>query len=205
MPEFFEDKNRDSVDWSAIQSYRQQKTVAGLSMALAESHKLLDHIMSKQGYRGDKMIDKIQAARTRFTELNILVDSLETYQKVFLEYDQEISTRSIEKAISGYERAIFDLSSETDFQSPSIFGRAKAWVDVNLIAKPANSQRYLIYFLLFITFILILDNNHLGQQFVHWLAGILGGILIWVVGIVTVVVFLLLVLSAIVSFMEQRK
>lgn len=205
MPEFFEDKNRDSIDWSTIQSYRQQKTVVGLSMALAESNKLLDHVLSRQGYQGDKMIDKIQAARTRFTKLNSLLDSLEIYKKIFQQYDQDVSTQSVEKAISGYERAIFDLSSETDFQPPTVLERVKSWVDVNLIAQPANSQRYLIYFLLFIVFILILDNSHFGQQFIHWLASILSGILIWVVVIVVAIIFLMLILSTIISFMEQRK
>jgi len=205
MSEFFEDKNRDSIDWSTIQSYRQQKTVISLSMALAESNKLLDHILSKQGYCGDRMIDKVQAARARFTKLNSLIDGLEIYEKVFQEYNQEVSIRSIEIAISGYERAIFDLSSETDFQSPTIFGRAKAWIDVNLVAKPANSRKYLILFLLFIILILILDNSHFGQWFIHWLASVLSGILIWVIGIVAIIVFLMLVLSTIISFIEQRK
>jgi len=204
MPKFFEDRNREIIDWSTIREYREEGTVSGYCMALAECHKLLNNLLSDQGFQG-KIEQKIGQARDRFTELRTLLEALETWRKIFQRYDQKVTTREVEKAISGYQRAIYDLSSDTDYSQPGVFERIRTWVDLYLIKKPANRQRVIRYFLLSIIFILVLDNSHFGQKFVGWLANLFRGIVIWVVAVIIGLIAIILIISGIAGYMEERK
>ncbi len=205
MPRFFEDKKRETIDWSTIKEYREEGTVSGICMALAEVHKLLDVMLSDQGYQGDDILPKIKAARERFTDLKALLDGLEVWQKVFKEYDKKVVLREAEEAISAYEKAIYDLSSETDFAPPTLLDRLKSWLDIQLIARPVQRRRAIAYFLAIVILVLTLDNTHFGQRFINWLAGLVNGIVIWAVGIIVGLVIIGLIFSSLISFMEERK
>ena len=204
MVRFFEDKNREIIDWSLIKEYREEGTVSGYCMALAETYKLLNNFLSDQGYQGE-IKQKIAQARDRFTELKTLLKALEVWQKIFQRYDQKVTIREVEEAISAFQRAIYDLSSETDYAPPSLIDRIKTWVDLHLVKRPANRRQITGYFLLVVIFILVLDNTHFGQKLTAWLAGLLNGIIIWVIGIATGLILIGLILSTIIGFMEDRK
>lgn len=205
MNKFFEDKNQDIVDWTVIKEYRQQDTIAGYCMALLESHKLLDSILSEQGYQGEDIYQKIRQARGRFTDLKSLNQALAVWEKVFKKYDEKIAVKDVEEAISSYEKAIYDLSSETDYAPPGLIEKVNAWFDYYFISQPQERRRLLNYFLAFIVLVLVLDNTHFGQKFVEWLAGLLNGIVIWIVGIAVGLIALLMIISGLINFMEQRK
>ena len=205
MGKFFEEKNKDIVDWTTIKEYREEGTTAGFCMALSEAHKLLDFMLSDQGYQGDTIHRKIKESRERFTELKKLIDGLEIWEKVFNRYDEKVTIREVEKAISAYQQAIFDLSSDTDYAPLTVIDRLKSWVDLHLISKPENRRRLIIYFLLIIISVLVLDNTHFGQKFIHWLAGLLSGIAIWAIGIAVGLIVIILAISGLISSMEERK
>jgi hypothetical protein len=205
MGKFFEERSSDIVDWTTIKAYQEEGTVAGFCMALSEAHKLLDFILSDQGYQGDTIRQKINQSRERFTELKELIQGVEAWEKVFSRYDERVTKREVAKAISAYQQAVFDLSSDTDYVPLTVIDRLKSWIDLQLVSKPENRHRLTNYFFLTVILVLVLDNTHFGQKFIHWLAGLLNGIAIWAIGIIVGLIVIILVISNLISSLEGRK
>lgn len=204
MPEFFEDKNRSVIDWQKIKQYRSQGSDSGLFMALIESHKLLVDFLKKNNYcLSDNFKDNLLLARQRFTNLPDLLQAYEIWHR--LVHSQEpISKMETNRAISAYQKAIYDLSSLTDYHKPGLFSRIKYWLEINLINDRSKRNKFSLYFVLFLLLIFLLDTSRFGRDFVNWLINLMGEIAFWLFLVLVAIIFLVLILVNLISFFEDR-
>ncbi len=204
MPDFFEDKNRSTVDWEKIETYRKQGDDSGLSMALIESHKLLIEFLKNNNYHfSDNFKDNLILARKRFTDLSQLLQAYQVWQR--LVYSREpITKMELNSAISAYQKAIYDLSSATDYQKPSLISRVKSWIEIRLINDSSRRNKLFLYFTLFLLLVFILDSSRFGRTFVNWLTELVGEVAFWIFSISVGIIFIVLIFVNLISFFEDR-
>lgn len=205
MPEEFFESGNKIIDWSVIKTYQEEGTISGLLMALLESDKLLNFMLSDMGYPGPTIYHKIKSAKERFTNLPGLIKALEIKERVFSRYEEKVTAREVELAIKEYKQAIIDLSSNSDVSPPSLWERMKAYIDYNYVSQPKNLKNLIIYFLLFFVVIFVLDGTHLGQTIIHSIATYLARFIsvIIVVGLIILAIFIAIV--GFIVFLERRK
>lgn len=204
MPEFFEDKNRSKIDWSKIKKFREEGSLAGLSLALIESHRLLNRLLTESGYRGNNVREKITAARKQLTNLKELLEAIEIWESLVFSKDAAPKSRKIRQAISAYEKAIYDLSSETDYSPPGLLRKIWSWLEVNLVYKPVNRYRLIVYLLFFLLLVFVLDTTHFGQQAVSSLTDYISSVFVWFLVVAILLVLLLVGFSNLVNYFEER-
>jgi hypothetical protein len=205
MPEEFFESGNKIIDWSVIKTYQEEGTISGLLMALLESDKLLNFMLSDMGYPGPSIYHKIKSAKERFTNLPGLMKALEIKERVFSRYEEKVTAREVELAIKEYKQAIIDLSSNSDVAPPSLWERIKAYIDYNYVSQPKNLKNLIIYFLLFFIIIFVLDNTHLGQTIIHGLASYLARFISLIVVIALAILALFIAVVGFIVFLERRK
>jgi hypothetical protein len=204
MPEFFEEKNRSVVDWEKIEKYRKQGDDAGLSMALIESHKLLiEFLKTNNYYYNDDFKDSLLLARKRFTDLPQLLQAYQVWQRL-VNSREPITKMELNNAISAYQKAIYDLSSATDYRKPGLLSQIKSWIEINLINDNNRRNRFFLYFSSFLLLVFILDTSRFGRTFVDWLIGLIGGIAFWIFSICVGIILIVLIFVNLISFFEER-
>lgn len=205
MPEEFFDSGNKIIDWSVIKTYQEEGTISGLLMALLESDKLLNFMLSDMGYPGPTIYHKIKSAKERFTSLPGLMKALEIKERVFSRYEEKVTAREVELSIKEYKQAIIDLSSNSDVSPPNLWERMKAYIDYNYVSQPKNLKNLIIYFLLFFIIIFVLDNTHIGQLIVHSIASYLARFISLIVVVALVVLALFVAIVGFIVFLERRK
>lgn len=202
--EFFESGNK-IIDWSVIKTYQEEGTISGLLMALLESDKLLNFMLSDMGYPGPSIYHKIKSAKERFTNLSGLMKALEIKERVFSRYEEKVTAREVELSIKEYKQAIIDLSSNSDVSPPSLWERMKAHIDYNYVSQPKNLKNLIIYFLVFFILVFVLDGTHLGQTIIHSISSYLAKFIGIVVVIALIVLALFIAIVGFIVFLEKRK
>lgn len=202
--EFFESGNK-IIDWSVIKTYQDEGSISGLLMALLESDKLLNFMLSDMGYPGPTIYHKIKSAKERFTNLPGLIKALEIKERVFSRYEEKVTAREVELAIKEYKQAIIDLSSNSDVSPPNLWERMKAYIDYNYVSQPKNLKNLIIYFLVFFVLIFVLDNTHLGQTIIHSIATYLARFISVIIVVVLIILVIFIGIVGFIVFLERRK
>lgn len=205
MPEEFFESGNKIIDWSVIKTYQEEGTISGLLMALLESDKLLNFMLSDMGYPGPTIYHKIKSAKERFTNLPGLIKALEIKERVFSRYEEKVTAREVELAIKEYKQAIIDLSSNSDVSPPNLWERMKAYIDYNYVSQPKNLKNLIIYFLVFFVLIFVLDNTHLGQAIIHSISGYLARFISLIIVIALIILALFIGIVGFIVFLEKRK
>lgn len=169
MKNIFEE---NKVDWTTVDEYQKEATLSGFCMAMAECDKLLNYILTAQGYRGQTIYEKIRSSRDRYSDLEGLAQALETKENIFMEYDKSVSKQDVEMAIKQYKQAILDLT-EKEIPDIGVWGRFRAWVDYHFLFKPGTFRRTVFWVLGIVLVILILDNTEIGKSIVSFFAKLL--------------------------------
>ena len=205
MPEEFFESGNKIIDWSVIKTYQEEGNISGLLMALLESDKLLNFMLSDMGYPGPTIYHKIKSAKERFTNLPGLMKALEIKERVFSRYEEKVTTREVELAIKEYKLAIIDLSSNTDVSPPTLIERAKAYIDYHYVSQPKNLKNLVIWFLSLFVLIFVLDNTHFGQAAVKNISSYLSKFIsIIIIAFLIIFAFFVLIVGFIV-FLERRR
>lgn len=202
--EFFESGNK-IIDWSVIKTYQEEGTISGLLMALLESDKLLNFMLSDMGYPGPTIYHKIKSAKERFTNLSGLMKALEIKERVFSRYEEKVTAREVELAIREYKQAIIDLSSNTDVSPPTLWERLKAYLDYNYISQPKNLKNLAILFLSFFILIFVLDNTHIGQTIIHSISSYLTRFISIIIVVALIILAFFIIIVGFIVFLEKRK
>ncbi len=179
MPDIFE-REEEIIDWSVIENYEKEDTIASWSMALAELVKLLDFLLDDQGYLGHSLEEKVKKAKVRFTDVKGLQQGLKVYSKVFKKYGETISLLDLKEAVKNLKKAVRDLTAETDFSPPTLLERLKATLDFYFSEKE-KFYRWALIFFGGIIVLFVLDNTHFGQSFIHSLASFFYSIFSWLI------------------------
>jgi len=168
------------VDWSVIEGYEKEDTIASWSMALAELYKLLNYLLDEWGYIGEDLETKIKKAKVRFTNIKALREALKTYEKVFREYSETVNILEIKEAVKNFKEAVNDLISPSDLSPSTFIERIKSSFDLWLSEKE-KFYKFSLSFLFFVVFVLVLDNTHFGQKIIAFLASLFSSILSWLI------------------------
>ncbi|MCD6194615.1 hypothetical protein J7K05_00195 [bacterium] len=168
------------IDWSVIENYEKEDTIASWSMALAELAKLLNYLLEDQGYLGHSLEEKIKKAKVRFTDLKGLKASLSIYEKVFKEYGETVTLLDLKEAVKNLKKAVKDLTAESDFSPPTLLERIKTNFDY-FCSDKERFYRSGLFFLSFLIILFVLDNTHFGQNFIAILASFFYSILSWLI------------------------
>ena len=187
MPEEFFESGNKIIDWSVIKTYQEEGTISGLLMALLESDKLLNFMLSDMGYPGPTIYHKIKSAKERFTNLPGLIKALEIKERVFSRYEEKVTAREVELAIKEYKQAIIDLSSTSD------------------VSPPKNLKNLIIYCLLFFVVIFVLDGTHLGQTIIHSIATYLAKFVSVIIVFALIILAIFIAIVGFIVFLERRK
>jgi len=200
MKDFFEE---NKIDWSTIEEYEGERTLSGFCMALAECDKLLNYILTAQGYKGDTVFKKIHQAKTRFSDLSHLAFAMEIKENIFNDYEKEVSKDDIKTAIKYYRQAVKDLaeSSQPDI---GFMARIKAWYDYYLVYNPEGLKKSIIYFLVGVVILILLDTTNPGMAIVGFLVDLFSKIGKWLI-ILGIAVGVFLVLSVVVVIVYEKK
>ncbi len=203
--DFFEEKHKSTIDWGKIKDYRQSGSKEGLGMALIESHKLLVEMLKRNGYFviSDDFKDNLILARDRFTNFSDLLEAYQFWQSLVFAREP-ISELEANKAISAYQKAIYDLSSLSDYQKPGILARLKSWLEINLIYDKVKRARVAIFLLLFVVLVYVLDGSHIGREVTGWLSSFFGQIAFWIIVVGVGIIFVVLIFTSLVNFFEER-
>ena len=202
MKDFFEE---NKIDWTTIDEYQKEGTLAGLCMALAESDKLLNYILTNQNYRGENIYEKIRDAKNRFTDLNNLAKALEIKENIFSEYEKEISKEDIKTALKHYRQAITDLV-EVDKPDIGLLARMNSWFNYYFVYQPGVFRKIAIWFLAIILSLIILDTTHPGQKLVSFLAGLFFKAANWlIIGGIFFRALVIIVIGTIIYFEKRNK
>lgn len=205
MPEEFFESGNKIIDWSVIKTYQDEGTISGLLMALLESDKLLNFMLSDLGYPGPTIYHKIKSAKDHFTSLPGLIKALEIKERVFSRYEEKVTAREVELAIKEYKQAIIDLSSNTDLSPPNLWERMKAYIEYNYVSQPKNLKNLIIYFLVFFVLIFVLDGTHIGQVVIHSIASYLARFISLIIVVALIILILLIGIIGFIVFLERRK
>ena len=205
MPEEFFESGNKIIDWSVIKTYQEEGTISGLLMALLESDKLLNFMLSDMGYPGPTIYHKIKSAKERFTNLPGLIKALEIKERVFSRYEEKVTAREVELAIKEYKQAIIDLSSNSDVSPPNLWERMKAYIDYNYVSQPKNLKNLIIYCLLFFVVIFVLDGTHLGQTIIHSIATYLAKFVSVIIVFALIILAIFIAIVGFIVFLERRK
>jgi hypothetical protein len=201
--DFFEGEHSSTIDWGKIKEYRTSGEEAGLMMALIESHKLLAELLERNGYVIGDFKDSLILARERFTNFSDLLVAYKLRERLVSSRDP-VDKLELSKAISAYQKAIYDLSSLTDHQKPGLWGRGKAWLDINLLNNRLNRSRLAFYFSLSILFLFLLDNFDYGVRLVELVTNFIGEIGFWILVIGVGIILIVLIFASLVNFFEDR-
>lgn len=202
--EFFESGNK-IIDWSVIKTYQEEGNISGLLMALLESDKLLNFMLSDMGYPGPTIYHKIKNAKERFTNLPGLMSGLEIKERVFSRYEEKVTTREVELAIKEYKQAIIDLSSDTDVSPPTLIERAKAYIDYHYVSQPKNLKNLIIYFLSLFVLVFVLDSTHIGETIIKSVSFYLARFVSWIIVVFLIIFALFVIIVGFIVFLERRK
>jgi hypothetical protein len=205
MPEEFFESGNKIIDWSVIKHYQEEGSISGMLMALLESDKLLNFMLSDMGYQGPTIYHKIKGAKERFTNLSGLMKALEIKERIFTRYDEKVSTREVELAIKEYKQAIIDLSSTSDVAPPGLWEKFKSYIDYQYISQPRNLKNLVIWLLIFLVLVFVIDNSHFGQTVIHAVASVLAKFISFIVVGLLVIVGLIVAIVGFIVFLEKRK
>jgi len=197
--DFFGEEEKSIIDWTPIDQYLKEGTKAGLSMALVECDKLLNHLLHLKGYKGKNVYQRIASAKDAINDLGGLAYALEIKENLLHEFDKDVSEKELRRAIEKYRETIIDIE-RSQIPEAGLVDLIKRNLDYYFIGKPDRFRRFVLWFLGIVISVIILDNTHIGQKFVHFVASIFGGVISWlfVLGIfVGIVVLFSLVFLAI--------
>jgi len=192
MPKDIFEQEEQIIDWSVIENYEKEDTIASYSMALAELVKLLNFLLEDQGYIAPSLDEKVKKAKLRFTNIKDLKKALQTYNKIFKEYSELVNLLDIKEAIKALKQSVRDLISKSDYSPPGLLERIKASLDYLDKEKFYN---FALSFAFVIILIFVLDSTHFGQKFISVLASFLGSILSWLIlaGLILLALAILLI------------
>lgn len=197
--DFFGEEEKSVIDWTPINQYLREGTKSGLAMALVECDKLLNHILHLKGYKGKTIYQRIASAKDAINDLGGLAYALEIKENLLNEFDKDVSERELRRAIEKYKEIIEDVE-RSQIPESGIIDLIKGNLDYYFIGKPERFRRFVVWFLALVVTIIVLDNTHIGQSIVHFVALIFGGAISWLLAlgiIVGIVLLLALVFLAI--------
>jgi hypothetical protein len=192
VKDFFGEEEKSIIDWTPIDQYLKEGTKSGLSMALVECDKLLNHLLHLKGYKGKNVYQRIASAKDAINDLGGLAYALEIKENLLHEFDKEVSEKELRRAIEKFRETIIDIE-RSQIPEAGLVDLAKRNLDYYFIGKPDRFRRFVLWFLAIIIGVIVLDNTHIGQAIVHFVAGLFGGAISWlfVLGILAGIVMLL--------------
>ena len=192
VKDFFGEEEKSVIDWTPIDQYLKEGTKAGQGMALVECDKLLNHILHLKGYKGKNIYQRIASAKDAIHDLGGLAYALEIKENLLNEFDKDVSEKELQRAIEKYRETIQDIE-KSQVPEVGLIDIIKRNLDYYFIGKPDRFRRFVLWFLAIIVGVIVIDNTHIGQAIVHFVAGLFGGAISWlfVLGILAGIVVLL--------------
>lgn len=200
--DFFEDEKL--IDWSTIDQFQAEGTISGLSLALIESEKLLDFMLTDLGVRGKNIYERVKNARERFSDLAGLASAMEVKEKICAQYGAQYNSQDLITAIERYRTAIKDLTHEK-LGEPSWTDKVQQAMTYYFFNRPGFMKRLLIWLVVMVALILILDGTHPGQKFIHFLAKIISGAISWIFGLGILIALAFMIVIGIIFLLERKK
>ncbi len=178
VKDFFGEEEKSIIDWTPVDQYLKEGTKAGLSMALVECDKLLNHLLHLKGYKGKNVYQRIASAKDAINDLGGLAYALEIKENLLYEFDKDVGEKEIRRAIEKYRETIIDIE-RSQIPEAGLIDLIKRNLDYYFIGKPDRFRRFVLWFLGVVIAVIVLDNTHIGQKFVHFIASIFGGAISW--------------------------
>jgi hypothetical protein len=98
--------------WNRIQKRMGAKTEDEYRLAIIEADNLLDDVLTKMGYEGDSILDKLnQISETVLPNVKQVLEAHQLRNNIVHDPDYKISPESISKAMDIYEKALHDLEA----------------------------------------------------------------------------------------------
>ena len=156
------------IDWSVVEELEKADTLHSKALALAECDKILRYLLREKGVRGKNLAEKIEKVKTKISNLADFLTAVETKEKIFDKFGQEVKLPEIEKAITAYKTAITDLAVE-ELGEP-VSKKTKADIILFWHKNKTKIGKVILKTIIFIAVILLLDSTHFGQKIVKFLA-----------------------------------
>jgi hypothetical protein len=190
--------------WEKVDKYLEEKSLAGLIVALLEADKLLNSALKKQGYPGKTIDDCIKSAKAKFNNLNGLLEARRIRKRLLGTKEYNINSLDLEDSIAAYRQSLLDLQSEAKSRL-GYFERLIILADYYLPSKWKAIRKVLIYLALFFVVVLFLANTWPGQRIVLYVVSITHIVFSWVLAIISLILGILIVIIASLLYFERRK
>ena len=200
MRDFFAE---NVIDWKIVDKFEKEGTISGYCMALAECDKLLNFLLSQEGYAGINTADRVKKARERFANSQELFRAIEIKANVFEKYEEAISIQELKDAIRIYRESINDFV-QGQIKESTTWERFISFLQFYFLSRPGFLANFLLGFLTLVILILVLDSTHFGQKFIHALADFFRAILPVIV-ILAIIFGALMVLTIFVLLYAGKK
>jgi hypothetical protein len=203
VQDFFGEEEKSIIDWTQVEVYEKEGTKSGLSMALVECDKLLNHLLHLKGYKGKNIYERVASAKDAVHDIGGLAYALEIKENLLEEFDKDVSEKELHRAIEKYKESIRDIETSRVPES-GIIDTIKRNLDYYFVTKPDQLRKWVLWFLVILVCFFVLDNTHIGQKIVHWISKMLGEVISWV-WVLAILVGLILILTTIAMTISQRK
>lgn len=198
-----EELQQPILGWQRIEELIKEKSVASYVLALIEAEKLLNQALSKKGFPGKTLEEKISYASEKFSNLPKLNYARDLRKNVVEKINFNTNTLDLEEAIRAYRQAIIDLDLEA--KPLSFIERLFLTLEYNFPSKLKIWRKWFLAVLGFFAAIWFLANTSVGQAIAQFFVNLTNLIFSWALAIILLVVGVIIVIVGTIFYFEKKR
>ena len=192
------------INWQIIDDCLAENTVSGYKMALIEADKLLDNSLKKAGYPGKNIEERINSAKSLFSNIKSLKKAREKEKTVLEELSYNLNSLEVEEAAKAYYQALLDIEGNPEAKL-SILGRIFASISYYIPSKKKFFAKILIYFVSVLLAVVFLADTKTGQKISAWIISFSHFVFGWVLMVFILLGAVITIVTLSLLYFEKRK
>jgi len=162
---------------------------AGISFAVIQSHKILEHTLKSQGYPGKTIERKLYWAGYSLVDEEGIKSALDRRKEIFENFDYQLSDLEAEEIVRMYKKIVHDIVKKEKF---NFSDKLKAFYRVYLHPKSVYFWRNLAVFFSFFALVKFLNYTELGKSILGFIVYLSDLVFSWVAVAVTLVIIMII-------------
>ncbi|OIP22632.1 hypothetical protein AUJ93_03630 [bacterium CG2_30_33_46] len=197
-------KVTEVINWQIVEDCLAEKTASGYKMALIEADKLIDNALIKAGYPGKDIIERINSAKSKFSNIKNFKKAREHRSLVLNELSYNLNSIEVEEAVKFYHQAFIDIEGNPEAKL-NFFERILALVTYYIPSKSGLIKNIFIYTIVSIFIILFLADSKLGQSITKGIVDFTHFMVIRVLVLILVIIAIVTIITLSILYFEKRK
>lgn len=192
------------INWQIVDDCLAEKTASGYKMALIEADKLLDKALKDAGYPGKNIEERINSAKSNFTNLKGLKSAREKRNLVLKDLTYNLNSIEVEEAIKFYHQALLDIEGNPEAKL-NLYERILAQIRYYIPSKKKFFWKIFLYFFSVLLIIIFLSDTKTGQRITQKIVNLSHFIFGWVLMVIILTVAVLTIIILSILYFEKRR